>query len=361
MSITRLSTAAALATAAWLALAPAGCARSGGSAATSTGSAQGTNAMGGQNAAAGRGGNGAAPLQTSGAGGIAEGTDAGSRTTGSAGNAAGRDGMGGESSAARGAVDGPAGLPGTAGSSAGGGAPETVPAGAGGVCGGCQIHESCWSDLPAPRCVERAVSVPASFGIDSTEVTRGQYRAWLATNPSTGAQGAACAWNGTFAPDVTCMAKASVCQGDTCANHPQPCIDMCDAAAYCGAIGRRLCTADDWVVACSSTGTYAAGYGPGPVIDICNDYTVAAASTVPVASKPGCHPPAGSPFDGVFDMIGNVAEWVDDCSASTGATDVCRPRGLSFGNGAAAPICAQYTYAKRSAALDNLGFRCCGT
>jgi formylglycine-generating enzyme required for sulfatase activity len=155
------------------------------------------------------------------------------------------------------------------------------------------------------------------------------------------------------------MAKSSVCQGTACATHPQPCIDMCDAAAYCKAIGRGLCTDAGWTNACSSNGAYEAGYGTSLVFGTCNDYTAGTTTTVPVASETGCQAPASSGFAGVFDMIGNVGEWVDNCSPSDGATDTCKPRGLSFGTGAAAPTCSQSTYAKRSAVNDNVGFRCC--
>lgn len=143
-------------------------------------------------------------------------------------------------------------------------------------------------------------------------------------------------------------------------NHPQPCVDLCDATAYCHAIGRHLCPDESWTSACSSDGAYPASYGAMFIRNTCNDYTVGGETTVAVASKPACQTPTVAIFPGVFDMIGNVAEWTDSCAGSAGATDVCRPRGLSFGHGAAAPLCHQSTYAVRSAALDNLGFRCCG-
>jgi formylglycine-generating enzyme required for sulfatase activity len=88
----------------------------------------------------------------------------------------------------------------------------------------------------------------------------------------------------------------------------------------------------------------------------CNDYLDGRTTTIGVASKPGCQPPANSGFAGVFDLVGNVEEWVDDCNVGEG---VCRPRGLSFGMGAAAPHCSQSTYAERSAVRETLGFRCC--
>ena len=155
------------------------------------------------------------------------------------------------------------------------------------------------------------------------------------------------------------MEQASVCQGDDCDQHPQPCIDMCDAIAYCEAVGRSLCTKEEWNSACTANGLYEALYGEAFVGGTCNDYTAVGDTTVPVASLSGCQSPADSGFAGVFDLIGNVEEWVDDCSSSAGTHDVCRPHGLPFGYGAAAPICNQATYAERSQTRDTLGFRCC--
>ena len=203
---------------------------------------------------------------------------------------------------------------------------------------------------------------PNPFLIDATEVTRGQYAAWLATNPNPADiwQDTTCSWNTSFTPDATCMTQSSVCQGTGCANHPQPCIDMCDASAYCNAVGKRLCDESEWDNACTSNGVNQITYGNSFVPGACNDYSLNGTTTVPVGSKPACQSPIPG-YAGVFDLIGNVSEWVQNCTGSAGQADICKPRGLSFGYGAAAPICSQSTYAKRSAVYDNVGFRCCIT
>jgi formylglycine-generating enzyme required for sulfatase activity len=104
------------------------------------------------------------------------------------------------------------------------------------------------------------VRLPEGFFIDSTEVTRGQYEAWLATNPATSNQTADCTTNTTFAPDAGCMGDSSACQGEDC-NRPQACVDWCDAFQYCKAVGKRLCgnlagdaTKSEWSIACSANG-----------------------------------------------------------------------------------------------------------
>jgi hypothetical protein len=313
-----------------------GAAAAGASAAGPMGGSAGRTSTGGASSDAGRSGESGAPGGETGA-------TSGNAGTAPAGGAAGTTG----GSAGHGGSSGASGAGGVAGES-----------GAAGACTGCGLLESCWSDASGPRCIASSVPLPTGLGIDATEVTRGQYFAWLVREPTAADQPAECDWNGTFMPDPTCMTEASVCQGDACVTHPQPCVDLCDAIAYCSAIGRRLCTEAEWTSACSSDGAYPLGRESGGSFGMstCNDYIDGRATTVPVASKTGCQPPAGSGFAGVFDLIGNVEEWVDDCRA---ADDVCSPRGLSFGMGAAAPSCGQSTYAERSVVRDNLGFRCC--
>jgi Sulfatase-modifying factor enzyme 1 len=88
-------------------------------------------------------------------------------------------------------------------------------------------------------CVAKSVPIAGGYSIDSTEVTRSQYEAWLGTNPSTIGQVSACSWNTAFTPDANCMGGA--CQGAECVTHPQVCADWCDAYAYCKGVGKRLC------------------------------------------------------------------------------------------------------------------------
>ena len=292
-------------------------------------------------------------------------TGGGSASGGSAGGSGGSPGTtGGGGSASGGSAGG--------GGDRGGSSTGTV---GGASCTGCQSLEQCWN---GQLCVAKSVSLPAGFAIDATEVTRAQYAAWLATSPSTNGQANVCSWNASFTPDATCMATVSVCQGAECAQHPQPCVDMCDAAAYCTAVGKRLCGAigggpvsstavdlsidiaskSQWYNACTSNGVNQFTYGDSAVWGNCNDYLSFSKTTVPVASMPECQSPIPG-YAGVFDLIGNVSEWEDNCFGSAGQADMCTPRGFSFGAGAAMPMCRQYTYANRAAAYATIGFRCC--
>jgi len=287
---------------------------------------------------------GPGPTTTSSTGGGGSGNAGGS---GGSGNAGGSGGSGGS---------GNAGGQGASG-------------GAGGGCG-CSDLEQCWN---GQLCVALSVTVAGGYAIDATEITRSQYQAWLATNPSTAGQGAACSWNDSLEPDPTCMQSSAVCQGNACSAHPQPCIDLCDALAYCAAVGKRVCgkigggpvtgnpadpVQSQWHHACTSGGVNDFTYGNSVASGTCNDYMLMQTTTVPVGSMAGCQSPLPD-YDGVFDLIGNLGEWEDNCNAETGPSDVCEPRGLSFGMGAALPMCDSADYAERSDARDNLGFRCC--
>ena len=88
------------------------------------------------------------------------------------------------------------------------------------------------------------VRLPEGHCIDSTEVTQGQYAAWLGGAPSTAGQRSECEWNESYEP---------VCdwEPETKANYPVVCVDWCDAYAYCQGVGKRLCEgrgggANDW-------------------------------------------------------------------------------------------------------------------
>lgn len=239
----------------------------------------------------------------------------------------------------------------------------------GGSNAGCECGplERCFDDR---LCVARSLALPLGFAIDVTEVTRAQYAAWLTNDFGATRQSPQCDWNDDFAPDPECMARPEVCQGADCGAHPQPCVDFCDAAVYCRSIDKQLCgglsggpTAMDGSdsllrLACSSNDAYDLPYGESIQSGACNDQTANSQATVPVASLETCQSPTPD-YAGIYDLVGNLREWEDNCLTADGSMDVCNPRGGTFGISAAAPFCSQTTYAERGAFDPQIGFRCC--
>ena len=216
------------------------------------------------------------------------------------------------------------------------------------------------------------VRLPEGYCIDSTEVTRADYGTWLAAGAPSTASIEECAWNTTFMPDATCMSRLSVCQGSGCGDHPQVCVDWCDAYAYCQAVGKRLCgkidggsndpealadaTQSQWYNACSSHGVNALPYGVF-MRGVCNDIENSATRfTVPVASYRDCQPSRA--YGGVYDLSGNVWEWEDSCTGP-GAGGKCLRRGGSYVCITYYLLCDYGYEGTRDEADEDVGFRCC--
>jgi formylglycine-generating enzyme required for sulfatase activity len=181
----------------------------------------------------------------------------------------------------------------------------------------------------------------SAFRIDRTEVRVSEYRR--------------CVDDGACAPP----AVASGCNWNTPGrgDHPVNCIDWDQAAAYCGWVGKRLPTEQEWEKAARGTDGRAYPWGnDGPTCDLAVMSGAAGAgcggsSTAPVASRDR----GRSPY-GLFDMAGNVDEWTGSAFQSGSGARVLR--GGSWKNDAAA-----IRSFHRQGALPNLrdasvGFRC---
>lgn len=197
------------------------------------------------------------------------------------------------------------------------------------------------------------------YFIDSTEVSVAQYEEFVqAEQESALDEGPACAWNGSVVPDDWIDKLAA----DT--SLPVTGIDWCDASTYCKWAGKRLCGHRDraavlgeaqlfehgvsqWFMAC---GGESGAVHPAPT---CN--AGRAGEPTPIASS-GCE----GLVHGVFDLEGNVAEWVDSCVKFLDMPrfDSCFALGGDSRTEEAScySVRGDYTRSSRNAYL---GFRCC--
>jgi formylglycine-generating enzyme required for sulfatase activity len=234
------------------------------------------------------------------------------------------------------------------------GAPATTSAGGG-------------ASLPCPEdMVHARDGATVSFCIDRTEVTQTAYLAFLVAVGGavpTADQPPACSGNSelTNSPDGSCP------DFTTGSDLPVWCVDWCDAHAYCTWANKRLCGAlaggplgfDDqpllgeWHFACTGGLMTVYPYGDEPDDRACN--ITGEAMKDAVASHPACE----GGFPGMFDMQGNVEEWIDACQPASPEAQ-CRARGgHTYGT-------ANYWRCDKQIGAPQLdpngretGFRCC--
>ena len=332
----------------------------------------------------GIGGTGTAGNATSTAGTIASGglaSTGGTQAIGGNSNTGGSQG----GTAASGGVSNSGGIGGQ--TAAGGAIPAGGTYGSGGASGtGCT---GAFEAMQGPLCVAVQLTVGTgtnAFGIDTTEITRGQYEMWVKSKPALPAStDVNCGWKFglSYAASSSCMNDATgrVCQTN-CEHHPQVCVDWCDAYAYCAAVGKRLCgklgggsaafdgyqdaSNSQWYAACTSGAVNAYPYAGLYKPTACNgqDYwgTTVPVTTVTVASLAGCQS-SDTGYAGVRDLSGNVSEWEDSCDASglgDHQSDKCRMRGGSFlGYNDLRMQCNVADNFGRYYPGADVGFRCC--
>ena len=318
-------------------------------------------ASGGTGATEPVGGDGSEPV-----GGGASGSDAGGASGGGGASGAGGKVSGGGNSGAGGS----AGTAGVSGSAGAGGTPA----------------KNCPVNLEGPPLIEIPKASGGFYCMDRTEVPNEDYAAFLATNPSTVfGQSAECGWNDSYQPDtsVACATALGAYDPVVRPRVPVSCVDWCDAKRYCAWAGKRLCgsiaggtnppgsyvdaNASQWYRACSKAGAQKFPYGNAYQSTYCVGLDNSGTHPSPVASAPACQ----GGYDGLFDMSGNVTEWEDSCSATTGAADNCLTRGgsiKSVESTAPSLLCNDSTLndatpsaatAKRNARNEMIGFRCC--
>jgi formylglycine-generating enzyme required for sulfatase activity len=208
-------------------------------------------------------------------------------------------------------------------------------------------------------CPANMIAIPASssYCIDSTEVTFGDYQKFVtAKGGNTSGQIALCSTNNSFAPGVVGSGTS-----------PVRSIDWCDAVAYCTWAGKRLCgqigggsvpqgdfqnpAINQWLYACSAGGTQPYPYGSTYQSGTCNtDLDASAPSAV------GTNTQCVGGFPGIFDMVGNVWEFIDAPDTTQNTVLIY---GSSFTNNDPTYGCTTgFAFGLGVSAID-VGFRCC--
>ena len=114
------------------------------------------------------------------------------------------------------------------------------------------------------------------------------------------------------------------------------------AQAACKSQGKRLCSAAEWTLGCGGKYPYGAAYDAGKCNTAGEDEEER--PLVPSGSKPDCKSP-----NGLYDMSGNAAEWVDEGTVNGGSSE-------RDGDTA---TCGRAAKRFKGAGNAFVGFRCC--
>jgi formylglycine-generating enzyme len=203
--------------------------------------------------------------------------------------------------------------------------------------------------------------------IDSTEVTELQYYEFVTAkaNDMSGQLGQ-CVNNTSYLPASGCKPNWDPFSRP---NRAMTCVDWCDAYAYCGWAGKRLCgkigaggieyddvgnpALSEWAYACSNGGTTTYPYGNVEDKDACKYYSAfyPAYGVVDVQSMPLCRGLA-DPFSQLWDLVGNAGEWIQDSYGAYGISHT-----YVGAKGDKLYTCSSRTTS--SGAMAYIGFRCC--
>jgi formylglycine-generating enzyme required for sulfatase activity len=188
------------------------------------------------------------------------------------------------------------------------------------------------------------------FSIRAAEVTVKQFRACVeagACNPKT--LGSNCNYQREGRDD-----------------HPVNCVSYDGAVEYCDWAGGRLCTEAEWLTACRGEESREFPYGTSFDAAACNVRSNAPATATVSTEGPADTRPVGEMktceggLPGVFDMAGNVGEWLADCTGT-----YCKFRGAGYlSNDPVAHFtgCGGVCSGNQKTLMSNVvGIRCCRT
>jgi len=125
---------------------------------------------------------------------------------------------------------------------------------------------------------------------------------------------------------------------------PQTRVSLDEARSVCRERGARLCTAQQWRAACRGPRNWRHPYGSRAENDRCNG--AAPSGEIQDLSRTGARDGCVTP-SGVYDLEGNVGEWVED-GAVLGGDSTTR-----------GPSCDSRTQPGPGATSPSTGFRCC--
>ncbi len=191
--------------------------------------------------------------------------------------------------------------------------------------------------------------------VDETEVTRAQYAEFLAAVGSVdefNVEGCRGGINPSFDGGAG-GADAGPSVPQTPSGYPVVGVDWCDAAAFCRWTERELCGtyqgAPLFQQACWDFASVRAE-DPFSTAGVCN----AGADSLEGVRFGECETPAG-----IWDLVGNVAEWTAECRDERPASRECSVRGGSFENEGVEVSCDAARSLPASGRWDSIGFRCC--
>jgi formylglycine-generating enzyme required for sulfatase activity len=136
-------------------------------------------------------------------------------------------------------------------------------------------------------------------------------------------------------------------------------IGQAAAEAACGAADKRLCTADEWQSACRGANAQQYPYGPEYDANACLTGDTDYGGSVPAATA--AFPTCEGGYPGLFDLVGNVAEWTSTQTQATCATCFLTKGGkynsTATTNGGV--DCLSSLEVAQTVMGLSLGFRCC--
>lgn len=257
-----------------------------------------------------------------------------------------------------------------------GSALDSSPAGDTGIADAGHPVDTGGTDGP-PTCPGNAgpmsivvASQQTTYCIDVTEVTNAQYTAFLnVITAGAAAPPPGCEMQTDYTPATTQGAFAWPYAPGT-DNHPVQNVNWCQAYAYCQWAGKRMCgqiggdpvavsdaqnpAVSQWFNACSSNGTLVYPYGNTFESGACGG----AEAGAPVENV-GLPTQCVGGVPGLYNMSGNVWEWIDSCD-STDPSAFCHGVGGAYDSTSSELECTSMRAWTRTAAALNFGIRCCG-